>query len=161
MHDALAPFQSLPRHHLENGTLLFREGEHSGRLFILIEGSVEVLKQGLRITAIREPGAVFGELSILLNIQHTATVKVSAPSIFYILEDPLPFLHEHPQAMVHVAQILAHRLRMLTEYLLNVKDQFKEHDGHLGLVSDVLDTLLHHHPNPSTVEDLPPPSPED
>jgi CRP-like cAMP-binding protein len=162
MQDVLAPFRSLPKQQLEKGVLLFREGERSGKLYILVEGSVEVLKEDLRITAIREPGAVFGEMSILLQIPHTATVVVQSPSTFHILESPMPFLHEHPDAMVHVAQILAHRLRSLTQYLLNVKDQFKETEGHLGLVNEVLDTLIHHHPRLSvSAQDLPPPSPED
>ena len=54
------------------GETLLTAGLRIGRLLILKEGAVEVLKEGVQIAAVTEPGAVFGELSVLLDQPHTA-----------------------------------------------------------------------------------------
>ncbi len=38
----------------------------------------------------------------------------------------------------------ASRLDGMTRYLVDVKRQFSDAGGHLGLVDQILDTLLHH-----------------
>ena len=57
------------------GAVLISEGETTGRLYILAEGSVEVLRGDTQVAVVGDPGAVFGEMSALLNRPHTATVK--------------------------------------------------------------------------------------
>ena len=49
------------------GTVLLSEGETSGRLYVLAEGSVEVLRGDTQVALIGEAGSVFGEMSVLLN----------------------------------------------------------------------------------------------
>jgi hypothetical protein len=44
------------------------------RLLILKEGAVAVVKEGVEIAEVAEPGAVFGGLSVLLDQPHTADV---------------------------------------------------------------------------------------
>ena len=45
----------------------------------------------------------------------------------------------------------ASRLDGMTQYLLDVKRQFADASGHLGMVDQVLDQLVHHQgPKPST-----------
>jgi hypothetical protein len=44
----------------------------TGRLLILRKGAVAVLRDGVEIAAVTEPGAVFGELSVLLDQPHAA-----------------------------------------------------------------------------------------
>ena len=43
----------------------------------------------------------------------------------------------------------ATRLDNLTRYLVDVKQQFADQAGHLGLVGDILDTLVHHQITPA------------
>jgi signal-transduction protein with cAMP-binding, CBS, and nucleotidyltransferase domain len=52
------------------GETVLAAGTTSGRLLVLKTGAVEVMKDGVQIAEVSEPGAVFGELSMLLN-QHT------------------------------------------------------------------------------------------
>jgi CRP/FNR family cyclic AMP-dependent transcriptional regulator len=47
----------------------------TGRLLILKQGEVAVIKEGVEIAKVTEPGAVFGELSVLLERPHTADVR--------------------------------------------------------------------------------------
>jgi hypothetical protein len=39
----------------------------TGQLQVLKEGAVAVVKEGVEIAGVTEPGAVFGELSVLLD----------------------------------------------------------------------------------------------
>ena len=41
-----------------------------------------------------------------------------------------------------VAQLLAHRLNAATTYLADIKRQYADHDNHLSMVGDVLESLV-------------------
>ncbi|NJK93020.1 MAG: cyclic nucleotide-binding domain-containing protein [Blastochloris sp.] len=142
----LQAFSHLPKKDFTKGEDLIQEGQQVNTLIILIEGAVEVLKGDLRVATSRRPGAVFGEISVLLNIPHTATVRAIQPCKVYLLENPLEFLRQHPEAALHVSQLLARRLDALTRYLVDVKAQFKEQQGHIGMVDEVLESLLNYQP---------------
>jgi CRP-like cAMP-binding protein len=55
-----------------------------------------------------EPGAVFGEISALLDRPHTADVRALKPSQFYIADAAL--LGYSAAALFYVAGVLAQRL---------------------------------------------------
>jgi CRP/FNR family transcriptional regulator, cyclic AMP receptor protein len=129
----------------EAGSTIIEQGTPSGPLLVLIQGQVEVLRDNVRVAKASEPGAVFGETSVLLGSPHTASVRTLKPSTFVIIENPRRFLESSAEASLHVAGILAARLNALNQYLLDVKQQYEGHD-HLGMVDDVLDTLMHHQP---------------
>ncbi len=65
------------------GALIIHEGDTTGHLYILIEGRLEVLKGDTVVACITEPGAVLGEMSVLLDQPHTATVRAASDSIIY------------------------------------------------------------------------------
>lgn len=146
MKPILAPFQHLEIHSLPAGEVVMTQGEPHCRLLVLIEGAVEVIKDNVRVARSREPGAVFGELSLLLGGAHTATVRTTQPSSFYVLDDPTEFLHAHPEAALELCRLLARRIDALNRYLVDVKHQFEGQEGHMGMIGDVLDTLMHHQP---------------
>ena len=50
-------------------------GSKTGRLLILKEGAVVIVEDGIEIAKVTEPGAVFGEVSALLDTPHTADVR--------------------------------------------------------------------------------------
>ena len=57
------------------GETVLTEGTKTGRLLILKSGAVSIVKSGTEIDQVAEPGAVFGELSALLDQPHTADVR--------------------------------------------------------------------------------------
>jgi len=61
---------------------------------------------------------------------------------FVVIDKPREFLVSHPEAALYVAELLARRLDSLNKYLIDVKGQYEGHD-HLGMVDDVLETLMH------------------
>jgi len=131
--------------HFAPGEVVMEQGSAQGPLFVLIEGEVEILRDGVQVAKSSEPGAVFGEMSVLLACAHTATVRALKASSFAIVENPRAFLASSPEASFHVASLLAARLDALTKYLVDVKQQYEGHD-HLGMVDEVLETLMHRSP---------------
>ena len=126
------------------GQIVIQQGEQTKRLYFLIEGDVEVLKDDVRVATASQPGAVFGEMSMLLGGPHTATVRATKLSSFYVVENPREFLNNSPAACLHVCDLLARRIDALNRYLVDVKHQFEGH-GHLGMVDELLQALLHRH----------------
>jgi CRP-like cAMP-binding protein len=133
----------VPRKQLDSGTVLLSEGETSGRLYVLAEGSVEVLRGDTSVAVIGEAGAVFGEMSVLLNRPHTATVRAASPIGVFVFEDAEQFLKSNPEIAFFVGKLLAERLNAATTYLVDLKRQFEGHGNHLGMVGEVLETLIH------------------
>ena len=102
------------RQRLEPGAILLEEQERTGRLFVLIEGDVEVLRGNTQIAVVKEPGSIFGEMSILLNVPHTATVKARSAVEVHIFDEAPQFLLSDPEIAFFIAQLLAQRLNAAT-----------------------------------------------
>src|SRR5262245_43062533 len=81
----------------------------TGRLLILKKGAVAVLKEGVEIATVTQPGAVFGELSVLLGQPHMADVRALEASQFHVA-DAATILKMHPIARLYVPTVLAQRL---------------------------------------------------
>jgi CRP-like cAMP-binding protein len=124
------------------GGVVIEQGVQTGELLVLVSGSVEILRDDVRLAKAAEPGEVFGEMAVLLGSPATATVRALEPAVFTVIGEPLAFLIAHPEAGLYVARLLARRLESLNKYLIDVKRQYEGHD-HLGMVDEVLETLMH------------------
>ena len=127
------------------GEVIVEQGGRTNLLWFLVEGVVEVEKNGIRVATASQPGAVFGELATLLGGNHTATVRALQPCVFRVVENPRAFLESSPLVCLHICELVARRLDAVNQYLVDVKRQFVG-NGHLGLVDEVLETLMHRHP---------------
>ena len=99
--------QSLPEIGLEAGEVVLSEGSKTGIIYILKEGAVEISKRDIQISRVEEPGSILGEISVLLDIPHMATVKAVAPTRLYKVEDPSDFLQSHTEICYQLAHLLA------------------------------------------------------
>jgi len=127
------------------GDIIIEQDSPSGPLLVLIQGEVEILREDVQVAKTSQPGAVFGEMSVLLDAAHTATVRALKSCRFAVIENPRQFLAATPDACLHVASLLAKRLDALNKYLVDVKQQYVGHD-HIGMVDEVLGTLMHRPP---------------
>jgi CRP/FNR family cyclic AMP-dependent transcriptional regulator len=127
--------------------LVLEQGHSTGLMLVLLQGEVEILRDSIRVATASKPGVVFGEMSALLGVPHSASVRTCQPSSFAVIEQPREFLEQSAKASLFVAELLAQRLTALTQYLVDVKRQYEGHD-HLGMVDEVLETLLHRVPRP-------------
>jgi CRP/FNR family transcriptional regulator, cyclic AMP receptor protein len=90
------------------GETVIVDGSKTGRLLILRKGSVAIVKEDTEIATVAEPGAVFGELSILLDQPHTADVRALGTSQFHVA-DANTLLAQNPITVLYVAPVLAHQ----------------------------------------------------
>ncbi len=146
MHPLFDSLSGYPRVTLEPGQFLLRQGEQTGHIYFLIDGMVAILRSETQIGEVSEPGAVFGEMSILLNTPHTATVQAIVRSTFLRIEDGAALLRDNAAASAYIATILARRVNGLSRYLVDLKQQFGDRSDHLGMVDEVLDALVNRHP---------------
>ena len=144
MADMLELSADLPVATIAVGDVLIEEGTDPGRLYILRSGSVNVERDGVAFARIDSPGSVFGEMSVVLGKPATATVRAMTVVDVHVVDDPEAFLTQRSGAALSVLRMTAARLDGLTQYLVDVKGQFAELEGHLGMVDAILDTLVHH-----------------
>jgi CRP/FNR family cyclic AMP-dependent transcriptional regulator len=104
------------------GEIVLTAAATTGRLLILRKGAVAVLKEGVEIATVREPGAVFGELSVLLDQPHTADVRALEASQFNVA-DAATLLRIDPIALLYVATVLARRLDDANQALIELRHQ--------------------------------------
>lgn len=132
-----------PRREFEPGSVLISEGGTTGHLYVLVSGEVEVLRADTRVAVVGEPGAVLGEMSVLLARPHTATVRAVSPVIAVEIDDAEGFLKSNPEIALHIGRMLAQRLNAATTYLADLTQQYAGHGNHLGMVGEVLGALIH------------------
>ena len=138
--------QGLPERRYHAGQNIITEGEPAEGLFFLESGTVAVTRDGVEIHQISTPGAIFGEMSYLLDCTATATVKAVTPVIMKLVRERDAFIQEHPETALYTAKILAARLYSVVRYLVDLKSQFEGRDDHFGMVDDILDSILNKHP---------------
>jgi CRP/FNR family transcriptional regulator, cyclic AMP receptor protein len=105
------------------GDTILGAGSKSGKLLILKGGTVGVVQKGVEIARVTEPGAVFGEISALLDQPHGADVRALADSEFYVVDAALPA--KDPALLLQIAKILARRIVQANENLVELKHQLQ------------------------------------
>jgi len=138
--------EELPQIQIDAGEVLITEGRKPDGLYFLKSGSVDIIKGSARVATEAQPGAIFGEISLLLDFVGTATVRARVASEFYAARDGLRFLSDHPDVGFVIARTLALRLEAVTHYVADLKTQFKSQASPLGMVDSVVETLLAKHP---------------
>ncbi len=144
MTDLLALTADLPLLTVAPDETLIEEGATTSRMFVLEAGDLVIEHDGVAFARVDTPGAVFGEMAAVLEKPATATVRAVGEVAVRVVEDPIGFLSEQPGAALAVLRTTASRLDGLTHYLVDVKQQYADLDGHLGMVDQILDRLVHH-----------------
>ncbi len=133
----------------ETGAELLAAGKKTGRLYVLTDGEVAIVRNGIEIAIVGTPGAVFGELSLLLDQPHNANVIARRPTRARLIEDGAGFLRSSPEVIYQIARVLALRLHMLTTYLGDLKQQFADKgDDHFGMVDVIIACMTQHQDQP-------------
>ena len=118
------------------------EGERLGRLYVLVSGQVEVIRERTQVTHVDEPGSIFGEMAVLLDMPHSASVKALSPVKAYEIPDALTFLDKRPEFALHIATMLARRLYYTTSYLVDLQQQAAGKRQDLDMVDQILAALV-------------------
>ena len=142
MTDILEYCKGLKQVTFKAGAIMLPEGERMGKLLVLIDGQVEVVRERTQVTHIDEPGSIFGEMAVLLDMAHSATVKALSSVTAYEIPDALTFLDTRPEFSLHIATMLARRLYYTTSYLVDLQQQAAGKRQDLDLVDQILATLV-------------------
>jgi CRP-like cAMP-binding protein len=95
----------------------------------------------VRISTIAVPGAAFGEVAVLMDSDHSATVVAASTARLRYAQDGRAFLLSSPEVLLFLAKGLAARLDLVTRYLADLRNQYAGAPG-LDMVSDVLGRLV-------------------
>jgi CRP/FNR family transcriptional regulator, cyclic AMP receptor protein len=142
MADILDHCQGREAKRFKPGDVLIKEGGQEGRLYVLIDGQVEVLRKDTQVSYIDEPGSIFGEMSVLLDMPYSATVKALSDTRAYVIDDAIKFLMSDPAIAIEVASLLARRLYYTTSYLVDLQQQHAGKREDLDLVDRILAQLV-------------------
>lgn len=138
----------LPEVVYPDGSALFTEGQRHDEIVILVEGQVRITKAGAHIAVVDQPGAVLGEIGVLLDLPATATATAVGRCVCRRADQPRAFLHDHPEFTLAIASTLARRLDLVTGFLADLRNQYADRDDSLGIVADVLGALSQHRGEP-------------
>ena len=123
MVDLLQLSSHLPEVDIDSGQEILREGERARGIWILVSGELRVRRGTTVVEWIDQPGAVVGEMAVLLDTAATASVEATEPSRLRYAEDGEAFLTD-PSVTHLVAVGLAERLNLVTTYLADLQDQY-------------------------------------
>jgi CRP-like cAMP-binding protein len=100
-----------------------------------------VERDGVVIATLSEPGAVIGEMAVLLGSAHTATVRAADRSTVRTIVDAIGFLERTPLAALHVATIACARLDATSALVVSLKHELEIPTPHPGLFARLLGAL--------------------
>jgi CRP-like cAMP-binding protein len=98
------------------GKVLCKEGEIGQEFFVIIDGEVEVTKNGKRLAA-RAGGEFFGETALLKETSRMATGTAETPLRFFVLtcRDFRQLIRDNPGVELKVLQAVARRLIQVSD----------------------------------------------
>jgi CRP/FNR family cyclic AMP-dependent transcriptional regulator len=140
MVDLLQLSSHLPEVEVDSGHEIVREGERSGAIWILLSGELRVRRGTTVIDWIDRPGAVIGEMALLLDTVATASVEATEPTRLRHAANGEEFLAD-PMVTRLVAVGLADRLNLVTTYLVDVQDQYDD-APEMDMVREMLKRLM-------------------
>lgn len=140
MVDLLQLSAHLPEVDIDSDHEILREGERSGAIWILVSGELRVRRGTTVVDWIDRPGAVIGEMAVLLGTAATASVEASEPSRLRHAANGEEFLAD-PAVTRLVAVGLAERLNLVTTYLADLQDQYGD-APEMDMVREILARLM-------------------
>ena len=107
----------LRRDWIAPGMALIEQGGRTGQLYVLKQGELEVVRDGTLVTTLSTPGAVIGEMSVLLDVPQTATVRALTEVDYFVIDNAIEVLRTHPDWLLQIARLLAQRVNATTALL--------------------------------------------
>ena len=114
-------------------TVVFREGEAAKGLFIFLRGTVDIVRRGQNgaehAIATLEAPTVVGEMSLVTERAHSATMRTRTDCEFLLLAKPafLELLQQERLAaykvLATIAEVLARRLQRMDEKVMELSTQ--------------------------------------
>ena len=137
MANLLTLTKSQPVRKLAAGESLLEAGEAGGELYVLQSGRLSVLREGLEIATISEPGSLIGEMSVLTGDDHSASVRAITAVEVRVIENAIAFLESTPLVALHVATMVCQRLEATSALLVEIKKEAAGGRGEQGFLERI------------------------
>jgi CRP-like cAMP-binding protein len=125
-HEVLEKLANYPLRVFEEGDVVLSEGSRTGRLLFLDHGAVDIVIDDVEVVRVTNPGAVFGDVALLLDQPHKADVRAVQPSSFHVVEDAEALLSDEPAVLAYIARVLAMRLDAVNRLLIEGRSRAAE-----------------------------------
>lgn len=103
---------------VEAGAILFQAGAPASEMYVVLDGAIDIVREGRVIETI-EPGGIVGELALIDDGSRSAdAVARTTARLAPVSRERFAFLvQQTPFFALHVMRVLADRLRRTTERL--------------------------------------------
>ena len=147
--DRIAFFESFQGRHLNDilyssyfiqadpGDEVIKEGQDDSRIFILLTGTLEVMKNGEPLATLDTAGEIFGELAAVTNEARTANVVARTNTLCLVIDQQ--FLREikpeednasyYAALYGFISRVLADRLKKASVLVTNLEKELEELRG--------------------------------
>ena len=137
---------------LEDGQILFRQGEVGNAAYLVVAGSVEVVVEtplGDVCMATLGPQQMVGEIAVFSELMRTATVRAKGETALLCIErsDMAGVIADHPETAFGLIAALGRRIHALNQplALLTLAAQALEHgEDSDGLLARIANEFLRH-----------------
>lgn len=133
--------------HVEEGEVLFHEGDAPKGLYVLLDGSLQITKWiGAQEVILDNhgPGTFVGEISLLTGAPHMATGRATSPSLFLVYEA------SHFRSALNASPVIAILLSTTAERLRNTEALVQHHEK-VSALGKLAAGLAHELNNPASV----------
>lgn len=144
--DQIAFFESFQGKHLNDilyssyfiqadpGDEVIKEGQEDSRIFVLLTGSLEVIKNGEALAKLDTAGEIFGELAAVTNEKRTASVIARSNTLCLVIDQQ--FLREikpeednasyYAALYGFISRVLAERLKKASVLITRLEKELEE-----------------------------------
>jgi CRP/FNR family cyclic AMP-dependent transcriptional regulator len=139
--DVLESLTVFPEVAFAKGELVLRQGTTTERLLFLKEGAVNIVRDEVMIARVAEPGAVFGDMAVILGRPHSADVRAAEPTRCHVVENAAMLLEAEPELALYVMTVLASRLDAVNSQLIDARRRLGDAGPQRGFLAETLDNL--------------------
>jgi CRP-like cAMP-binding protein len=123
------------------GQSLFGEGDVDRKIYVLLDGKVEIVKGTARVAEIGVGDTFIGEISALTGKPRWASARTLTASTIIEVEDVAELFRADPAWGLRLAKTLAERLDRTNERLTRVQTLLEETRAREGDGDETFDTL--------------------
>jgi CRP/FNR family cyclic AMP-dependent transcriptional regulator len=140
MESTVSPAAPPPSEGIPAGATLIDQGQPGSDLFVLDDGELVVERDGIKIATITTPGAMIGEMAVILGRPASATVRAQKPSTVRIIRNAREHLKTDPELTFRLAYMMANRLDATSALLVDLSRQHADKPDR-GLLGSILAAL--------------------